>query len=218
MKKYFFTGFITLLPIALTVIIVSWLFDLFTAPLAGIAETIILAYEKNLGLSLEHHDTLAYFLSHFFALILLIAIIMFLGFFGRKFLVNYFLKLTDGIFSRIPLVRTIYKLSLDVTKAMFSDTQKMFKATVLIPFPHHEALAVAFVTGEPPDSLKKTNPVTELTLFLPTAPHPMSGFVLLCPKKLALPVDVSIEDAFRFLVSAGVIHPGEEPPSGPKKQ
>jgi uncharacterized membrane protein len=209
MKKYFFTGFITLLPIALTIIIVSWLFNLFTAPLAGIMEMIILAYEKNLGLSLANHDTLVLFLSRVCALILLLLLILLLGFCGQRFLINVFLKIFERIFSHIPLVRTIFRLTNDITKAVFAENKKTFKETVLLPFPHHDALAIGFVTGETPFVLRENKPFTDLAVFVPTAPHPMSGFVLLTPKKIVLPVDVTVEDAFKFLISCGVIHPGE---------
>jgi len=57
---------------------------------------------------------------------------------------------------------------------------------------------------------------TDLAVFVPTAPHPMSGFVLLTPQKIVIPVDVSVEDAFKFLISCGVIHPGESIPSKDK--
>jgi uncharacterized membrane protein len=212
MKKYFFTGFITLLPIALTIIIISWLFNLFTAPLAGITEAVILAYEKKLGLSLANHEALVLFLSRVFALILLLILILFLGFCGQKFLINVFFKIPERLFAHIPLVRTIFRLSNDITKAMFQENKKTFKETVLLPFPHHDALAIGFVTGETPLVFREDKPHTDLAIFVPTAPHPMSGFVLLTPKKIVLPVDVSVEDAFKFLISCGVIHPGESLP------
>ncbi|MBS0604076.1 MAG: DUF502 domain-containing protein [Verrucomicrobia bacterium] len=213
MKKYFFTGFITLLPLALTFIIVNWLFNLFAAPLAGITEAIILSYEKNLGLSLEHHDTLVLFVSRVIALILLFFLILFLGFCGQKFLINVFMKIPERLFSHIPIVGTVFRLSKDITKAVFSDNKKTFKETVLLPFPHDEALTIGFVTGDTPPSLKDGGkPFTDLVIFVPTAPHPMSGYVLLAPKKIVKPVDVSVEDAFKFLISCGVIHPGEAPP------
>jgi uncharacterized membrane protein len=210
MKKYFLTGFITLLPIALTLIIVSWLFHLFTAPLAGITEYILLASEKKLGLSLEHHDKLVLFLSRVFALIILLILIFLLGFCGRRFLNKFFSKIADRIFSHIPLVRTIYRLSNDITKAVFAENKKTFKETVLVPFPHHDALAIGLVTGESPAIFNREGiPKTDLAVFVPTAPHPMSGFVLLTPKKMVFPVDVTVEDAFKFLISCGVMHPGE---------
>lgn len=214
MKKYFFTGFITLLPIALTLIIISWLFNLFTAPLAGITETLIIAYENKLGLSLTNHAELVIFLSRILALVLLVILIFILGFFGRRFLIHFFLKMTDRLFSNIPIIRTIHRLSQDITKAVFSDTKKTFKETVLLPFPHNDALAIGFVTGETPSVLRQKDQFqTDLAVFVPTAPHPMSGFVLLTPKKLTRPVDVSVEDAFKFLISCGVIHPGEPLPT-----
>jgi len=218
MKRYFFTGFITLLPVALTIIIVKWLFDLFTAPLAGLTEWMIIHYESKLGLSLKHQDMMVLFLSKVFAFIFLVILIFFLGFLGQKFLSKYFTHFTDRLFSRIPIVKTIYRLSRDVTKAIFSDSQKAFKSTVLVPFPHHEALAIGFVTGDAPASLKEESPLTELAVFVPTAPHPMSGFILLMPKNIALPVDVSVEDAFKFLISAGVLHPGDKTPSEKKNK
>jgi len=219
MKKYFFTGFITLLPLALTYIIVNWLFNLFATPLAGLTESIIIGHEEKLGLSLEHHNTLVSFVSRVLALVILFVLILFLGFCGQKFLVGVFMKIPEKLFSRIPLVGTIFRLSKDITNAVFSDNKKTFKETVLLPFPHDHALAIGFVTGDTPESLKKEGlPETDLVIFVPTAPHPMSGYVLLAPKKIVRHVDVSVEDAFKFLISCGALHPGESPPSQQEKK
>lgn len=207
MKKYFFTGFIALLPIALTLVVVLWLFNLFTEPLVGLAESMILHYQ----VSLKNHDALILFLSRVFAFALLTSFILFLGFCGQKFLSAFLLKIVDRILSRIPVVRSIYRLSLDVTKALFSSTEKTFKETVLVSFPQQDTLAIGFVMGESPSSLKQKGcPQTDLAIFVPTAPHPMSGFVLLTPRHLVLPVDVSVEDAFKFLISCGVIPPSSK--------
>lgn len=215
MKKYFFTGFIALLPLALTFVVARWLFNLFAAPLAGLVETLLLSYEKNLGLSFENHDTWVLFASQVLAFILLLVLILFLGFCGQKFLMKIFLKIPERLFSRIPLVRTIFRLSNEITKAVFTENKKTFKETVLIPFPHEESYAVGFVTGNTPPSLKGDKlPVTDFAIFVPTAPHPMSGYVVLAPKKIVKHVDVSVEDAFKFLISCGVIHPGEAVPTG----
>jgi uncharacterized membrane protein len=209
MKKYFFTGFVTLLPLALTLIIASWLFNFFAAPLAGLTETIILNYERKLGLSPEQHDTLVLFLSRLMALVLLFLLILFLGFCGQKFLIKIFLKVPERLFAHIPLVRTIFRLSHEITKAVFSENKKTFKQTVLLPFPHDHAFTIGFVTGDTPPILKIGKPETDIAVFVPTAPHPMSGYVLLVPKNIVHPIDTSVEDAFKFLISCGVIHPGE---------
>ncbi len=207
MKKYLSAGFITLLPIALTLWIVSYLFDLFTAPLSGVIEMAIISYEKSHGLSLMHHETWVTFLSRTTALVLMFLIILLLGFLGRKFFFGTLLGITNKIASRIPFIGTIYRLTKDITKVMFSTDQKTFKQTVLIPFPTEKTHTVAFITGDVPEMLKKAIPDVELTVFVPTAPHPISGYVLLVPKKGVYEVDISVEDTFKFLVSCGVIYP-----------
>lgn len=218
MKKYFLTGLISLLPIALTVVIVLWLFNLFTAPLAGIAESIVLSYEKYLGIAVDPHSSAVFFMGRILAFFLLLFLILFLGYCGQKFLIRYLLRYTDQILSRIPLVRTVYKLSHGITSSMFSENKKTFQQTVLVPFPHEDALAVGFIMGKAPNFSQELSALADVSVFVPTAPHPMSGFVLLMPKKMTLPVNVTVEEAFKFLISCGVVHPGEALPSSKSDQ
>ncbi len=210
MKKFFITGLITLLPIALTLMITLWLFEFLTEPLVGLTESIILHFEQTWGLDSLHHQPLALFFSRLLALLILIGSIFVLGILARRFVLNFLLRITDRIFSKIPLIRSIYRVSHDMTKAFFSDSKKTFQRTVLMPFPHHEALAIGFVTGETPPFFKEISQ-SDLVVFVPTAPHPMSGFVLLTPKNLTFPVNISTEEAFKFILSCGVIHPGDKP-------
>lgn len=210
MKKSFSTGLIILLPFALTLWVVTYLFDLFTGPLFSLIEKTLLWYEKKQGLSLVHHETLVSFLSHVAALILTFFFIVALGYLGRKFFFNALLKATNALITRIPIVGTIYRLTKDITKAMLSSDKKTFQETILIPFPSPDTYSVGFVTGDVPHDLKKYIPETEVTVFVPTAPHPVSGYVLFCPKKLVQSVDVSVEDTFKFLLSCGVIPPPQK--------
>lgn len=198
---------IILLPFALTIWVVSYLLDLFTNPLFNIIERIILWYEQQQGLSLLHHETLVAFLSRLAALILTFFFIVALGYLGRKFFFNALLKAANTVIIRIPIVGTIYRLTKDITKAMLSSEQKTFRETILVPFPSPETYSVGFVTGDVPPSFKSVIPQADLTVFVPTAPHPMSGYILFCPKKVLHSVDVSVEDTFKFLLSCGAIQP-----------
>lgn len=198
---------IILLPFALTIWVVNYLFDLFTNPLFNIIEKTLLWYEKQQGLSLLHHETLVTFLSRIAALVLTFFFIVLLGYLGRKFFFSALLKFTNTVIIRIPVVGTIYRLTKDITKAMLSTEQKTFQETVLVPFPSPDTHTVGFVTGKIPDIFKAVIPHADLTVFVPTAPHPISGYILFCPKKVLHSVDVSIEDTFKFLLSCGVIHP-----------
>lgn len=212
MKKSFSTGLIILLPFALTLWVVTYLFDLFTGPLFSIIEKIILWYEKQQGLSLLHHEKLVTFLSHVAALVLTFFFIVALGYLGRKFFFKALLKFTNEVITRIPIVGTIYRLTKDITKAMLSSDKKTFRETILIPFPSPETYSVGFITGDIPPDIKKYIPDTDVTVFVPTAPHPVSGYVLFCSKKAVQSIDVSVEDTFKFLLSCGVIAPPQHTP------
>jgi len=102
MKKYLFTGFIALLPLALTLIIANWLFNLFTAPVAGLMESIIIAYEDHLHLSPERHADFGPLLKSCSLLNSPVGLKFILGVCGQKFLVQTLLKAPERLFSRIP--------------------------------------------------------------------------------------------------------------------
>jgi uncharacterized membrane protein len=212
MKKSFMTGLIILLPFGLTVWIVLYLFDLFTNPLFNTIEKTILWFEKTHGLSLVHHETLVAFLSRITALVLTFVLIVVLGYLARKFFFDALLKFTNKVIIRIPIVGTIYRLTKDLTKAMLSTDQKTFRETVLVPFPSPETYSVGFITSDVPEFLRKIIPSADVTVFVPTAPHPISGYVLFCAKNTTHSVDISVEETFKFLMSCGVIQPGTPRP------
>lgn len=205
------TGLIILLPFGLTVWIVIYLFDLFTNPLFNILEKTLFWFEKTQGLSLPQSEALITFMSRFAALILTFFFIVTLGYFARKFFFEALLKFTNQVIIRIPIVGTIYRLTKDLTKAMLSTEQKTFKETVLIPFPSPATYSVGFVTSDIPHFLRKVIPHADVTVFVPTAPHPISGYVLFCNKKETQAIDISVEDTFKFLFSCGVIQPSPKP-------
>lgn len=207
MKKYLSTGFIILLPIALTVWIVKYLFDLFTAPLYNIIEDLFIAYEKSQGLSLLHHTTLVTFISRIVAFIFTFLLILGLGFLGRKFFFEKLVSWFSKILLKIPVVSTIYRLTKDVTKAMLATDQKMFKETVLVPFPSDNMHTLGFITGTTPPEILQHIPSSPITVFIPTAPHPISGYILFSDKESLPSVQISTEDTLKFLLSIGTAKP-----------
>jgi uncharacterized membrane protein len=209
MKKHFFTGLVILAPIALTLIIVVYLFDLFTAPFAGMIETFLMTFEKTLA---THRD-LVLFLSRLISLVFLFFLILFLGFVARRFFFTTMLRWTNLLFLKIPFVKSVYRISKDVTKAFFSQRGKTFKRTVLIPFPNEKTYSLGFVTGDIPEPLKKLLHNLDTAVFVPTAPHPLSGYIVMTKKEEILDVDITTEEAFKFLVSCGVVQPGQPVPS-----
>jgi uncharacterized membrane protein len=211
MKKSFTTGLIILLPLALTIWVVWYLFDLFTAPLNKLIEHIIILYDEQHGLGPLHRDTTVIILGRIAALFLTFFFIVLLGFLGRRFFFNAFMKTFNRLIVRIPIVGTIYRLTKDITKAMFSSDQKAFKEAIIVPFPSPDSYTFGFVTGEVPPNLQKVIPDIDVSVFIPTAPHPISGYVLFCKRKLLHSPGISVEDTFKFLLSCGVIQPPASP-------
>jgi Uncharacterized conserved protein len=202
MKKYLLTGFVTLLPLTITVMIILWLFDALTTPFVGLVENLLLGYEEALGFSFKHHEILVVFLSRVIVLIVLFLLILLLGFFGHKYFINGFFRVMSRFVMKIPFLKTIYRMTKEVTDAVFAQDEKTFKRTVLIPFPNEKTHTLGLVTSDVPAPIKKVIDA-DLTIWVPTAPQPISGFLLMTTKDNVHETGISTEDAFKFLLSCG---------------
>jgi uncharacterized membrane protein len=187
-----------------------YLLNIFTTPLYKIVEKGVLWYEQQQGLSLLHHEIVVTFFSRLIAFIVTLFLVFSLGFVGRRFFFNSLISLANKLMLRIPVVRTIYRLTKDITKAMFSTDQKTFKETVMLPFPSRDMQGLGFVTGEIPDVLKKALSDLDVVIFVPTAPHPISGYMVFTSRKLVHKLDISTEETFKFLISCGVANFSKE--------
>ncbi|MFI5333546.1 MAG: DUF502 domain-containing protein [Chlamydiales bacterium] len=209
MKKYLLAGLITLLPIALTFMIITWLFHFFTGPFLGIVQNFVITYEGSAGLDVEKHRELTLFISRLLALIFVFVLTLLLGVLGRRLFFKTIMQKANSIFLRIPFLKSVYRISKEVTGAVFSQGGKTFQKTILIPFPHSEAHTIAFLTGDAPPVCKQIIKELDVSIFVPTSPHPLTGYMLFASKKNLMEVDISVEEAFKFLLSCGTTHPGE---------
>ncbi|HLB53226.1 MAG TPA: DUF502 domain-containing protein [Chlamydiales bacterium] len=206
MKKHLLTGLVLLLPIVLTIIVIRFLFDLFTEPFVPIVEGLLRLVAHKLGI--QSSPELGLFVSRIFAFVLLIIVIFGLGIIARWFFFRNLLNVTHKILSRIPLIKTVYQVSRDIFAALFSTNgKKAFKRPLLFFFPSQSTHAIGFEAGEVADEIQKKSPVPLISVFAPTAPHPISGFLLLLPKDHVYPIDMTNEEALKYLVSCGLIHP-----------
>ncbi len=208
-KKYLLTGLILLLPVALTLVVIIFLFDFFTTPFINIVGPLVALIQNSLPFSLPAGFTL--FLSRLFSLIFLCIFILLLGIVTQWFIVRNVLKLTQFIISHIPIAKTIYKVSRDIFGALFSmDGKKAFKEPVMVPFPHRPNFALGFHAGEVADEIQRKIKTPLVSVFVPTAPHPISGFLFLVPEQDVYKVEMTNEEVIKFLVSCGMIVPEAE--------
>jgi uncharacterized membrane protein len=203
MKKYLLTGLVILLPVALTAMIVFFLFDLFTAPFVPLVSSFLHHFSL--------HEDVILFLSRIIAFVLLSVFITLLGMVAQHIFFKNLARAGNWIIYRIPFVKTIYKVSRDIFTAIFSpDGKQAFKDAVMFPFPDKPNYGIGFLAGSVAEECQEKIGEPLESVFFPTAPHPISGFLFLVPKKDISSIDMTKEDALKYLVSCGVIHPPGE--------
>ena len=186
LRNYFITGVVVLIPIGFTLYL--------TKILIGISSNLI---PKNIN----PNSYLPFNIPgvEIVISILLITIVggLSLSFFGRRIL-----KLIDDLFKRIPFLRTVYSAIVQMTET-FSKKEDGKKSVVLIEYPRKGIWAVGFATKDNEGEISKKTDSELVNVFVPTTPNPTSGFLLMVPKNDIKYLDMSFEEASRFIVSAG---------------
>ena len=126
-----------------------------------------------------------------------------LSFFGKKVL-----SLINDLFKRIPILRTIYSAIGQMTES-FTNKSDNKKSVVLIEYPKKGSWAVGFATKENKGEISKKTSKELINVFVPTTPNPTSGFLLMFPKEEVIYLDMTFEEASKFIVSAGTSDPAE---------
>ena len=193
-KRYFFTGLLISAPIGATIYITIFIVE-FIAGLVpqrfnpnGLLPEII-------GYEIPGLELIIAFLS--FILIGLI----FSTLFGKAIL-GYF----DNLITRIPFAGNVYKAIKQITET-FSNADAAYQKVVLIEYPRKDFYAIGFMTGETKGEIKDRKKIDMVNVFVPTTPNPTSGFLLFIPKEDAVELDMSVEDAIKLVVSAGMVVP-----------
>jgi len=204
MKKCFLTGLVTLLPVAITVWLFTAIIHFLTNPFIGVVTNLLRQLPDHGFLSREHTIRTV---SQLIILIGLFCITWVLGFLARRFFFHSILNLGDKIISRIPLVNKVYKTSKEIVQSLFSSASNSFKQVVLIPFPYKGAYCLGLVAQQSPASC--TGPINQkmVSVFIPTAPNPMTGFLIMIPKEELIYLDMKSEEAMKYVVSCAVIKP-----------
>lgn len=213
MKKYFLTGLVILLPVAVTIAVILFLVNFFTEPFIGVVSDFI--HKWNLfpnGFLLMKQETIILYGSKVIILILLFTSTVLLGIFTRWFFINSLFKLCDKVLHRIPLINTVYKTSQDIIKTLFVSDKNSFKQVVMVPFPRPGVYAVGLIARDSPAICSATVQSSLVSVLIPTTPNPTTGFLLMFKKEELIPIDMRPEEAIKYIVSCGVILPGEKIP------
>ena len=139
-------------------------------------------------------------------LALTLALITLLGAISAGVLGRFFLTTAEKLFlDRLPVVRNLYKTSKQVARTILSEHSKAFREAALLRYPHESAWSIAFVSARPHPEVRRLLGQDITTLFLPAVPNPTTGFLLFAEPQQWRRLDMSLEDALKFVVSGGIV-------------
>lgn len=206
-KKNFYTGLLMILPVVITYYIFSWLFNL---AFRIINNTIIIKILKRVvdftfG---EKADIFYIQISVYIAAFLIIFLsITLLGYMTKLVFFSKIIKKVINILERIPIIKTVYSTSKQIIGIVYSDNgESVYKKVVAVEFPRKGLYAIGFLTADKNTALKEILPDKDIVnVFVPTAPNPTSGFLLCIPKEEIYYLNMTVEWAFKLIVSGGYI-------------
>ncbi|MBT3599953.1 MAG: DUF502 domain-containing protein [Candidatus Pelagibacter sp.] len=190
LRNYFITGIVVLIPIGFTLYLSRFLINIST---------------KLVPAGLNPNNYIPYAIPGI-EILLTIIFITIVGGLSLSFLGKKILQIVDNLFKRIPILRTIYSAIVQLTDS-FRNQEGSKKSVVLVEYPRKGSWAVGFATKENKGELKDKTNKELINVFVPTTPNPTSGFLLMFPKEDVIYLDMSFEEASKFIVSAGTSNP-----------
>ena len=190
LRNYFFTGVVVLIPIGITLYLTKFIIQI---------SSNIIPKEINPNHYLP-------FSVPGLEILLSILLITLIGGLSLSFLGKKILQLINDLFKRIPFLRTIYSAIVQMTDS-FANKNNDKKSVVIVEYPRKGSWAVGFATKDNKGEISKKTNNNLVNVFVPTTPNPTSGFLLMFPKKDIIYLDMSFEEASKFIVSAGTSNP-----------
>jgi uncharacterized membrane protein len=136
---------------------------------------------------------------------------MLVGWMGKGLIGRSFLRWGESLVARVPVMRSIYNAVKQIAETVFAQSDTSFDKACLIEYPRKGIWAIGFIsTSTKGEVLTKANTGPMTSVFVPTTPNPTSGFLLLFPTKDVIELDMTVEDAAKFVISAGLVYPGEK--------
>ena len=194
MRKYFITGLLVLVPLAIT----GWVLNLVISTMDQSLLFVPLRWQPRtlLGVDIPGLGT-----------ILTVLIVFLTGLLTNNLVGGYVLRLWEKLLQRIPLVNSLYASVKQVSDTLFSSNGNAFRKAVLLPYPHQGCWAIGFLTGVPGGDVPTHLVGDYVSVYVPTTPNPTSGFFLMLPRADVIELDMSVDEALKYIVSMGVVAP-----------
>ncbi len=194
LRKWMFAGLLVIVPVAITIWLIEWM-------LSTLDKTLLILPEA------WHPDKLIGFHIPGFGLILAVISLLIVGAAASNFLGKKVVIWGDAVLHRIPVVRSIYSSVKQVSDTLFSENGNAFRKAVMIEWPRSNVWTIAFVTGKPNGELLKHLKDDFVSIYVPTTPNPTGGYFVLLKMSDCIELDMSVDEALKYIVSMGVVSP-----------
>ncbi len=192
-KKYFLAGLAVVLPLVITYLILKFLIVSADQLIISILPERIQP-QRLIGRDIPG-----------LGFIVTITLILSAGFLTRLYMGRKLMRLGDRIISKIPVGAGIYNAIKQFMGTFISDKDQQFKSVVVVEYPRRDSWVLGFVTKSPGKHILNVDDREWLTIFIPTTPNPTSGFLIMVPAEETRALDISTDEAFKFIISGGYI-------------
>ena len=194
MKRYLIAGLLVWIPVGITVWVLHFILTTLDQTLLLLPE--VARPEKLFGFPIPGLGVLLAFA------ILLVTGVIAANYFGLRLI-----RFWEAVLGRIPFVKSIYSSVKQVSDTLLSDTGNAFRKALLVEFPHENSWTIAFLTGAPAPAVAKHLGEEHVSVYVPTTPNPTSGYFVMVPKSRVRELDMTVDEALKYVVSMGVVVP-----------
>lgn len=212
LRAYFLAGVLVTAPIAITAAIAVWIITFIDNKVKP-----LIPQRYNPDVYLNEYLGVDIGLPGLGVLVLVIVITL-IGAFAAGLVGRWVVGVGERLLNQMPIVRSLYKLTKQIFQTVLQNQSNAFRQAVLIQYPRKDIWAIAFVTAETEGEITDLLNRETLSVFLPTTPNPTSGFLLFVPREDVRVLDMPVEDAVKLVISAGIVHPGDDLPNGNGKR
>lgn len=197
MKRYFITGLLIWVPLGITL----WVL----VALIGTMDVSL----KLLPAHFQPERLIGFYIPGLGAIVTLL-IIFFTGVLASNLFGQRMIAWSESLLSRIPVVKSIYSSVKQVSDTLLSSKGVAFRKALLIQYPREGAWTIAFQTGVPGASVQKHLSGEFVSVYVPTTPNPTSGFFLMLPRRDVIELELSVDEALKYIISMGVVAPDDK--------
>ena len=194
-RRYLITGLLVWVPLVITVWVLSFL-------VSTMDQTLLLLPQQ-----LRPEHWLGYYIPGM-GVVLTLLVVFFTGLFTANIIGQRLVRYGEKVLARIPVVNSIYNGVKQVSDTLFSPTGQAFRKALLVQWPSPGMWTIAFLTGTPGGDIVNHLQGDYLSIYVPTTPNPTGGYFVMVPKSAVIELDMTIDEALKYVISMGVVAPG----------